>query len=339
VTDTATTDVMPFQGGTLDRAEQAHLNSIWRQAQTLARMNLLSPELRNNVESVFGVILFGEQYGLSPAQAVSQLWIIKGRIVPSSQVYAGVAMRAGHEVRIEESSSERCVVAIRRRGTDYWQRVTWTIEDAERAGLAKKEIWRQYPGDMLAHATMRRAVKRICADALLGIADVGDDGVAIDEYAAPAPAELVEEKVIDVSLDDDVVDGEVVDGDKPADAPAEQPPLEDPADAGDEIKNEHREKLQRQLMATATKTFPKDTSLLPAQQRARVTAQRHAVAYVALGRFVSASDMTEQELGKVLARLDDVQQRRLRIEDRDGSWWAIQGDRELPIPAEDEQAS
>jgi hypothetical protein len=388
MTDTSTAvEVAPSAGlAQVDNdPERRRLNALYKECQRLATSDLVPKALRGKPDNVFALARFGEEFGLPPVHAIQRIYIIEGSFEPKAEVLAGVIMRAGHELRWEETSSEKCTVAIRRAGTDYWQRVTWTIEDARRAGLLdewverwvstgdrnrkemfvlgsaatppewakrlidagqvkRKDPWWQFPDDMLAAKTLRRAAKRICPDALLSLADVDDvpverylpGGSAAELDEEPAHGEVVDEQPFDTpdDDDDDVVDGEVIDGDKPADAPAEQPPLEDPADAGDEIKNEHREKLQRQLMATATKTFPKDSSLLPAQQRARVTAQRHAVAFVALGEHKSANDMTEQELGKVLARLDDVQQGRLRVEDRDGSWWAVQGDRELPIPAE-----
>jgi len=174
---------------------QRQLEADWRQAQRLALTNLVPDELRGKPNDVMAVVLFGRQYGLVPAHAVAQLWIIKGRIVPSAQVLAGVAMRAGHRVRITESSSETCTVAIRRRedadDPEGWQRTTFTIADAERAGLTKKEIWKAWTADMLCHATMRRAVKRVCADALLGIDDAGDEGLALETVRATVASEAL----------------------------------------------------------------------------------------------------------------------------------------------------
>lgn len=234
----------------LDPAERRHLAALWKQANRLAASGLVPDALAGKPDAVLAVILFGEQYGLAPAHSVAQLWIIKNRIVPSSQVLAGVAMRAGHEVRIEESSSERCTVAIRRRGTDFWQRATWTIQDAERAKLTDKDLWKTYTADMLAHATMRRAVKRICPDVLLGIDDGGDDGRAISDVLHRVTADDLQaeaEQIVDVSLDDDpddIVDAELVDH-----AGHDGEPSPDP-----EAAKADRDRAQRGLKAQAPTT-------------------------------------------------------------------------------------
>lgn len=217
----------------LDPAERRRVNALMRQASRLAASDLVPKELRGKPDNVLAVILFGEQYGLTPAHAVAQLWIIAGRIVPSSQVLTGLAMRAGHRVRIEDSSSTSCTVAIRRRedaaDPDGWQRVTFTLDDARQAGLLdewvetwegvssgrppkryvigsrptapppawaqnlievgdvrRKETWHSYPADMLAHAALRRAVKRVAPDVLLGIDDGGDEGLPVEQVLGDA---------------------------------------------------------------------------------------------------------------------------------------------------------
>jgi hypothetical protein len=316
----------------LDPAERRHLAALWKQANRLAGSGLVPDALAGKPDAVLAVILFGEQYGLAPAHSVAQLWIIKGRIVPSSQVLAGVAMRAGHEVRIEESSSERCTVAIRRRGTDFWQRATWTIEDATRAKLADKDLWKTYTADMLAHATMRRAVKRICPDVLLGIDDGGDDGRAITDVLHRVTADdlAADEKVVDVALDDhpeeDIVDAELVERPTPDGGDETEP---DP-----EAAKADRDRAQRGLMAQATKAFPKDPGLNAAQQKAKQTAQRHALAYAVLGEHKSANVMTLDELTKVTYWLKDVEEGRVTVSHRDGAWVVGFNGEEVIVPAE-----
>lgn len=115
--------------------DDRRFNALWRDAQALAKSKLVPRALQDKPHDVLLVLATGDDLVVPRSQALAQLYPIEGRVVPSAQMQSGLARRAGHEVRIEETSSERCTVAIRRRDADYWQKVTWTLDDARRAGL------------------------------------------------------------------------------------------------------------------------------------------------------------------------------------------------------------
>lgn len=325
MSDTSTA-VVPFEGDMDPGAKRAAL-AMWKHAQQLAKSNLAG-DLKGKPEDVFSVIAFADQFGIAPGNAIQMIWIIKGRLVPRSEFLAAVTRRAGHELRFEESSSERCTVAIRRREDDFWQRVTFTLADAQRAKLADKEIWLLYTADMLCHATVRRAVKRICPDVLLGRDIGGDEGVPVDRYRAP---EVDDEKVVDVEIDwdddpedpdpvatphppvdeatDEIPDAELVEPDPPA--------ADEAADAA-----AARDRAMKSLMATCGKAFPeKDATKGTKAHRQRIL--RRAAQFAVLGEHRSASDLTTDELKKVeqwVYRyfLDDGSTVRMTYEIRDG---------------------
>jgi hypothetical protein len=199
------TDIVQHTGGgDLLPSEQRQLNLMWRQAQRLAASDLVPDAYRKKPENIIAVALYGRSFGLDAMTAVQNIHVIKGRFVPSAQVLAGVLMRAGHEVRIPEQDAERCVVRIKRRGDADWQQVTCTIDDARKAKLLEKDIWKQYPADMLGHFTMRRAARRICPDTVLGLDLGGDEGVAMGGYL---PDRDENGRVIDVDVSDFDPDG------------------------------------------------------------------------------------------------------------------------------------
>jgi len=65
--------------------------------------------------------------------------------------------RAGHSIKGEFKEGSTTAVGTRADNGDTIT-VTWTMEMAERAGLAKKQNWRQYPEAML----WARAVSQLC---------------------------------------------------------------------------------------------------------------------------------------------------------------------------------
>jgi hypothetical protein len=281
------TDIQPFAGD-MEPGERRHAIAMWKHAQQLSR-STLAGDLRGKPEDVYAVVAFAGQFGIAPGNAIQMVWIIKGRIVPRSEFLAAICRRAGHELRFEESSSERCTVAIRRRGDDYWSRVTFTIEDAARAKLTDKDLWRTYTADMLCHATVRRAVKRICPDVLLGVDLGGDEGIDARSYRPLDGPDS--DKVVDVELDWDETDPEP-DGD--ADVQGDEH-IEDAdvieTDAG-------RDRAMKALMVTAGKAFPCDDA--PRGQKARrQRLLRRAAQYAVLGEHRSATTLSEDELRKV----------------------------------------
>jgi hypothetical protein len=315
--------------------------------------------------TVFAVIRYGaEVFGYPGPVALGKVDVIEGRLEPRYDALMGRMLDAGHQVRTVEMSATRAALRVRRadeiNDPDAWQTFEFTLDEAKAAGYVRdnpddrdrKGAWYTRRADMLMSKAARRAFRLAASDTLVQRDAIEIlDGASIDQLTAPARAAGVIDahsspapasQLADVDPDDEPIDVEIVEEPFPDLPPVREPEPSAPAEPSSsdtpvdtEAAAEHRAKLQRQLMATATQAFPKDTTLPPAQQRAKVTAQRHAVAYVALGEHKSANDMTPEELTRVTARLDDVIQRRLEVEERDGIWVAIQGDREIEIPAED----
>lgn len=278
-----TTAVAPFEGD-MDPAERRHSLGLWKHAQQLSK-STLAGDLRGKPEDVYAVVAYADQFGINPGNAIQMIWIIKGRIVPRSEFLSAICRKNGHDIRFEESSSTRCTVAIRRRGDDFWSRVSFTIDDAKRAKLADKDIWKLFPADMLCHATVRRAVKRICPDVLLGVDLGGDEGVDAADFRPIVEAEP--QKVVDLEVpfddDEEIEDAEIIEGDE------QLPPA---------ANDDDRDKAMKRLMVACTKAFP-ETDAPKGTKTARQKLLRRAVQYVVLKEHRSAADLTTVELEQV----------------------------------------
>ncbi|MCU1488319.1 MAG: hypothetical protein JWN67_5065 [Actinomycetia bacterium] len=119
--------------------EYRRLAALYNECAKLARSKFIPEAYKDDVDTTFALARYGEQYGLSPIHSVARLYVINGKIEPSADVLAALVIDGGHELRYDETSSTRCTVSIRRAGTDYWQSLTWTIDDARRAGLL--DLW------------------------------------------------------------------------------------------------------------------------------------------------------------------------------------------------------
>ncbi len=79
----------------------------------------------------------GKELGLPPVQALTRLYVVKGKVGISATMMRALARRAGHRISTVEKTDERCTLDGERHGTGETERVTLTLQDAERAGLLR----------------------------------------------------------------------------------------------------------------------------------------------------------------------------------------------------------
>jgi hypothetical protein len=156
--------------------------------RTLIASGLL-PDAVKKPEAALAIMLQGQELQIGPMYALSNVAIVNGKPVLSAELMAALVRRAGHKLRVIESTDERCTVeGIRRDDPGYKARETFTMADAKRAGLAGKGPWRQYPRTMLRW----RAISALCKfhfGEVLGGAYVPEElGVDFDEEGRPVVA-------------------------------------------------------------------------------------------------------------------------------------------------------
>ncbi len=161
---------------------QLDLAALERAAQQLAQSKYSAE--RNPVDALW-LVATGAGLGIDPATALRAIHVIKGKPVLSADLMSAVAMRhpACEYLIIREMSAERCVIATKRRGWPEEVVMTWTMEDARRAGLAGGDNWKKYPQAMLKARCLGQIVRAAYPDALMGVYAEGE----IEETAEAAP--------------------------------------------------------------------------------------------------------------------------------------------------------
>jgi len=127
------------------------------------------------------IMLAAREYGIGPAQALNGgLHIIEGKVELSARMMSALIRRAKHSVRILECSDKICSLHGKRRDTGDEFTASFSIEEAQQAGLIKdKGAWKKTPKDMLFARAMTRLARQLFAD-VIGIGYVegeisGDD--------------------------------------------------------------------------------------------------------------------------------------------------------------------
>jgi hypothetical protein len=169
-------------------AEQ--LPAIVDLARSVCTTDFVPESLRNNVAATAAAILYGREVSLPPMTALGNVNVIKGKPGLSAVIMRAQVLAAGHELRQDESTSALCTLSGRRRGSDYWQTITYTIEDAKRAGHLKNDQYTKNPRRMLRARATSELCELMFADVVRGMPSY-EDLEDLDEdtpAGTPAPA-------------------------------------------------------------------------------------------------------------------------------------------------------
>lgn len=156
-------------------------------AKQIAGTEFVPSAFRNAPAAIAAAILYGQELGIGPMQALAKIDIIEGRPAPRAELARALALSAGHDVWVVEQSTTKCTVAGRRRGSDEIQRVTWTMDDAKKAGLDGRQNWRKFPRQMLLARASAELVRMAFPDVLGGVAYFAEELEGDGEPATVSP--------------------------------------------------------------------------------------------------------------------------------------------------------
>lgn len=204
---------------------------LYKRSEQFARSSLVPDAYRNKADDIMAVAITARDLGMNLTLAtLPHFFVVKGRVMASTQLMIAMAAQNGHEVWVESSDSEQATVCIQRSGSDRVHRFSFTLEMARRAGLAGKDVWKQYQEAMLIYRAASRGLRVVCPEVLMGlpqslIADAEPDAEAPDGIDS-ATGEVVAGGTPTVDQDDDIVDAELVEDKEPGGV--------DPSEEGEE---------------------------------------------------------------------------------------------------------
>lgn len=218
-------------------------------AQDIYRTEFVPQALRGNGPAVLACVMAGAEIGLGPMTSLQLIDVIQGRPALSPEGQRALVQRAGHRIVPREMTATTCTVWGQRADTGDELAVTFTIDDAERAGLAGKQNWRQYPDSMLLARATSKLCRALFADVVSGIGsytpDEIDRGVEGPSPAGAASTESDEwEQAAPAPPPDEPVEAELV-----ADVPPVVPPEQQLADPEARIARKDASALLRRLEA------------------------------------------------------------------------------------------
>lgn len=161
------------------------VGDVAKLAQHIAGTEFVPRSLRDSVPAVAAAMLYGREVGLPPMTALTQTHVIEGKPAMSAEAMRALVLAAGHEIHVQETTGALCTMRGRRRGSETWTPVTWTIDMARAAGVAGKQVWKSYPRQMLQARCTAELCRLVFPDVIHGFRAVEE----FDESQADAPEE------------------------------------------------------------------------------------------------------------------------------------------------------
>lgn len=192
-------------------SEAQTFDLIMRQAEMLCQSKIVPAAYRKQSADIVAAGLAGRAYGWDTMTAMRNFHVIEGTASIRPEAMLGLVRQAGHSVTIEVTDQQATATG-KRTDTGDTHVSTFTIKDAEAAGLAKKRNWAQYRSAMLTWRAVSQLCRFLFPDVVLGAGYVPEEiGGTVDESGDIVEAEIIE-TVAEVEPPADSADPEVLDG-------------------------------------------------------------------------------------------------------------------------------
>jgi hypothetical protein len=144
--------------------------------------------------------------GLGPMQSLRAFHIIQGAVTMKAETMSALVRRSPvcEYLILKDSTDKIATYETKRQGDPAPTTLTYTLEDAKRAGLTSNANWNKHPAAMLRARAVSSICKAIYSDLLLGVYEESE--ILPDEPLSGLKAQIRAE----------VVEGQVV--------PTEEPP-------------------------------------------------------------------------------------------------------------------
>lgn len=150
--------------------------------------SILPEEYRGNPANILIATGLGESMGLSFAESLYRIHVIKGKPSAAAELIASNVRKAGHKLRIKvsENPPEATCTIIRADDPDEPTVIVRDMAWAQRMGLAKEPNYIKQPATMLANRAVTACARLACPEALYGVTYAPDELSAPDDVAPSA---------------------------------------------------------------------------------------------------------------------------------------------------------
>lgn len=170
------------------------LDAAYEFACKIDKTPFMPKHFKGKPEDAAVAMLYAAPLGLLPVTALKSIYVVHGTPALYAESMLSIALSRGHQIERVHATETSVKFRCRRRGSENWQEVEWTIQRAQKAGYTSNAKYRENPTGMLTEKCKAEAARLVAADALAGIPagediELGDysDEPAQEVTDAPAP--------------------------------------------------------------------------------------------------------------------------------------------------------
>lgn len=164
------------------------------------------PDIKTQAQAVVK-IMAGKELGLSAFESMASIYIVNGKLALTSKAMASLVKRSKkYDYTVDELNETECKISFYKTIEGQEDRPLgqsiFTFKDAAKAGLVNKDVWKNYPKNMLFARALSNGARFYCPDAISGY-------YATEELEDIDSGPISPEKhIIELTKDGEVKDGQ-----------------------------------------------------------------------------------------------------------------------------------
>ena len=163
------------------------LSDQMKKAEVMAGSSLLPESYRKQPANLLWAMEMADALDVSLAQAITGITVIQGKPTMSAEMMRALVLRAGHRFTVTDMTDKSVTVTVaRKEWPDDVQQFTFTMADAQHAGLAKSATYQKHPKAMLLARATSMACRAVFPDVVSGM------GYTPDEISYDGPVKRVD---------------------------------------------------------------------------------------------------------------------------------------------------
>lgn len=114
----------------------------------------------------FVKLRMGREIGVGPVTALREVYIIQGKVAMSANLM-GALVKKTYSIKVTQLDNAIAILDFYK-GEEYLGRSSFSIEDATKAGLMVKEVWKKWPRNMLYSRALSNGCRWYASEILIG---------------------------------------------------------------------------------------------------------------------------------------------------------------------------
>lgn len=211
-------DLAPIQVDGAQLVFHSH-SDMYRAARQVATSGIIPKAFQGRPDDIFVAWMTGAEHGFSPMQSLNAIVVINGRASMYAEAMTALVLNSGlcedHACTYSGQGKTRTAhCKTTRKGIPTPHEATFSIADAETAGLLSNPNYKKYPDAMLMARAKSINYRIMFPDVLKGMRSQ-EEVVTIpaargqDQRVNVTPSRVVHDPILDADDDEEIVDAEV----------------------------------------------------------------------------------------------------------------------------------